>query len=214
VFIQFLLTVIAAAILYANGERAADSALRFGARLAGEHGEAAVRLSGQAIRGVAMGIVVTALVQSLIAATGLLIAGVPFIAVLTAFMLLLCVAQIGVLPVMVPAVIWLYWDGSPGWGTFLLVVTVIAATIDNVLRPFLIKKGADLPLLLIFIGVIGGIIGFGLIGIFVGPVLLAVSYTLLDAWLGMGTSAKLAAQAAAPAGDASRKKTGGRATSD
>jgi predicted PurR-regulated permease PerM len=182
-FIQFLLTIIAAAVLYAHGEGAADWALRFGARLGGKQGEAAVRLSGQAIRGVALGVVVTALVQSIVGGIGLFIAGVPFATVLTALMFLLAVAQIGAAPVLVIPVIWLYWSGSPGWGTFLLVVTVIASTLDNFLRPFLIKKGADLPLLLIFIGVIGGLIAFGLIGIFVGPVVLAVTHTLLNAWL-------------------------------
>jgi predicted PurR-regulated permease PerM len=79
--------------------------------------------------------------------------------------------------------VWLYWSGQTGWGTFLLVITIITATIDNFIRPILIKRGADLPLLLIFIGVIGGLIGFGLIGIFVGPVVLAVTYTLFLAWL-------------------------------
>jgi len=78
---------------------------------------------------------------------------------------------------------WLYWNGSTGWGTFLLVVTVIVATLDNVLRPILIKKGADLPLLLIFVGVIGGLVAFGLIGIFIGPVVLAVAHTLVNAWM-------------------------------
>ena len=150
---------------------------------AAAHGERAVRLSGQAIRGVALGVVVTAFVQSLIGGIGLAIAGVPFAAVLTAVMFLLAVAQIGAVPVLIVPVIWLYWSGDAGWGTFLLVVTVIAGTLDNVLRPFLIKKGADLPLLLIFLGVIGGLIAFGLIGIFVGPLVLAVTYTLLSAWL-------------------------------
>jgi predicted PurR-regulated permease PerM len=183
VFLQFLLTVIASAVFYAYGEEAADFALRFGRRLAGEQGHKVVVLSGQAIRGVAMGVVVTALVQSLIGGLGLLIAGVPFAAVLTAVMFLLAVAQIGAVPVLVIPVIWLYWTGAYGWGTFLLVVTIIAGTLDNVLRPILIKKGADLPLLLIFIGVIGGLIAFGLIGIFVGPLVLAVTYTLLNAWM-------------------------------
>jgi predicted PurR-regulated permease PerM len=186
VFIQFLLTLIIAAILYAGGENAAAWARRFGKRLAGRRGEQMVVLSGQAIRGVALGVVVTALVQALIGGIGLLIAGVPFAAVLTALMFLLAVAQIGAAPVMTVAVIWLYWSGSPGWGTFLLVVTVIVGTLDNFLRPILIKKGADLPLLLIFAGVIGGLIGFGLIGIFVGPMVLAVTFTLLRAWIEEG----------------------------
>jgi predicted PurR-regulated permease PerM len=183
VFVQFLLTVVIAAILYAEGEHAATWMRRFGARLAGRRGEQMVVLSGQAIRGVALGVVVTALVQALIGGIGLAIARVPFATVLTAVMFMLAVAQIGAAPVMVVAVIWLYWTGSVGWGTFLLVVTVIVGTLDNFLRPVLIKRGADLPILLIFAGVIGGLIGFGLIGIFVGPMVLAVTYTLLRAWI-------------------------------
>lgn len=182
-FLQFLLTVIAAAVLYAGGEGAAAWALRFGRRLGGEAGENAIRLSGQAIRGVAMGVVVTAAVQTLIGSLGLLIAGVPFVALLSLVMFLAAVAQIGAALPLACAVGWLYWSGSPGWGTFLLVVTIVVATLDNVLRPILIKMGADLPLLLIFIGVIGGLIAFGLIGIFVGPVVLAVTHTLMGAWM-------------------------------
>jgi predicted PurR-regulated permease PerM len=183
-FLQFVLTIIAAALLYADGETAADWALRFGARLGGERGENAVRLSGQAIRGVARGVVVTAVVQALIGGIGLAIAGVPFAALLTAIMFLLAVAQIGAVPILVLATIWLFWNDSPGWGTFLIVVTVIAGALDNVLRPLLIKQGAaDLPLLLIFIGVIGGLVAFGLIGIFIGPLVLAVAHTLVRAWL-------------------------------
>jgi predicted PurR-regulated permease PerM len=190
VFIQFLLTVLIAAILYAQGEGAASWVKRFSARLAGRRGEQLVVLSGQAIRGVALGVVVTALIQAMIGAFGLVVARVPFAAVLTAVMFMCTVAQIGPLPVLVPAIVWLYWSGSPAWGTFLLVVSLVAATVDNFIRPFLIRKGADLPLLLIFAGVIGGLIGFGLIGIFVGPVVLAVTYTLLRAWIEDGDAGR------------------------
>ena len=189
ILVQLVLTVIATAVLYIHGERAADAALRLGTRLAGEQGEAAVRLAAQAIRGVALGVVVTALLQALIGGAGLAIAGVPLATLLTALMFLLAVAQIGAAIVLLVPVIWLYWSGAAGWGTFLLVVMVITATIDNVVRPILIRKGADLPLLLVFVGVIGGLVAFGLVGIFVGPVVLAVSYTLLRAWLGMDPEA-------------------------
>jgi predicted PurR-regulated permease PerM len=184
-FLQFLLTVVACAVLYAEGERAAQYALRFGARLAGQQGEDAIVLSARAIRGVALGVVVTSLIQALIAAAGLFIARVPLATLLTALVFLLSVAQVGGALVLLIPVVWLYWGGHSGWGTFLLVVMIITATIDNFIRPVLIRRGADLPLLLIFVGVIGGLISFGLIGIFVGPVVLAVCYTLLRAWLGL-----------------------------
>ncbi len=183
-FVQLVLTVVAAAVLYGYGEGAADWALRFGQRLGGQHGEAAVRLSAQTIRSVGRGVIVTALVQTMVGGIGLWLASVPFAAVLTALMFFLAVAQIGAALVLLGPVAWLYWSGSPGWGTFLLVVTIIAATLDNVLRPILIKQGAaDIPLLLIFVGVIGGLIAFGLIGIFIGPLVLAVTHTLMRVWL-------------------------------
>lgn len=186
VFAQFLLTVVLSALLYADGEAWALWMLRFSTRLAPVRGETAVRLAGQAIRGVALGVVVTALAQSILGGIGLAMAGIPFAAVLTAVMFMLCIAQLGPVLVLVPAVAWLYWIDSTGWATFLLVWTLFVGTIDNVLRPFLIKQGADLPLLLIFAGVIGGLLSFGLVGIFVGPVLLAVAYTLIDAWVNDG----------------------------
>ena len=183
VSVQFLLTVVICAILYATGEDAAQWVRRFGRRLAGERGDNVVRLAGQAIRGVALGVVVTAVVQSLLGGIGLAVAGVPFVAVLTAIMFMLALAQIGAVPVLLCALAWLWWKDATGWFFALLVWTAIVGSLDNVLRPILIRKGADLPLLLIFAGVIGGLFAFGLLGLFVGPVILAVSYTLLDAWV-------------------------------
>ena len=180
---QFLLTVVIAAIMYLHGEKAASMVLRFGRRLAGDRGETVILLAGRAIRGVALGVVVTALVQSLLGGIGLAICGVPFAVLLSGVMFILCIAQLGPALVLAPAVIWLYWSGDAFWGTVLLVWSVVVVTMDNLLRPILIRRGADLPLLLIFAGVIGGLVALGLIGIFVGPVVLAVTYTLLIAWI-------------------------------
>jgi predicted PurR-regulated permease PerM len=202
VTIQFLLTVIISAILYMSGEDTARWILRFGRRLAGERGDHVVRLAGQAIRGVALGVVVTALVQSVLGGIGLAIAGVPFAAALTAAMFMLALAQIGPLPVLLGGLAWLWWQDATGWFVALLIWTIIVGSLDNILRPILIKKGADLPLLLIFAGVIGGLFAFGLLGLFVGPVLLAVAYTLLDAWV------KEASDADAPEGGAPARPAG------
>jgi predicted PurR-regulated permease PerM len=187
-FVQFMLTVIICAILYAGGEPAADSIRRFFRRLAGHRGEDVTVLAARAIRGVALGVVVTAVVQSLLGGIGLAVAGVPAAAVLTAIMFMLCIAQLGPALILIPAVIWLYWSGQTLWGTVLLFFAIVAMTLDNFLRPILIRKGADLPLLLIFTGVIGGLIAFGIIGLFIGPVVLAVTYTLLGAWVDSGES--------------------------
>jgi predicted PurR-regulated permease PerM len=181
--LQFLLTVVIAAILYAQGEIVREGILSFARRLAGQQGEDVAVLAGKAVRGIVLGVVVTALIQVAVGGIGLFLAGVPAAALLTAVMAILCLAQLGPILVLIPAIIWLYWSGQPVWGTVLLVFSVPAATIDNFIRPFLIKKGADLPLLLIFAGVIGGLIAFGIIGLFIGPVVLAISYTLLKTWV-------------------------------
>jgi predicted PurR-regulated permease PerM len=183
VFAHFLLTIAFAAVMYAGGERAAAATLRFGHRLGDERGEMAVRLAGQAIRSVALGVVVTAMAQSVLGGIGLAIVGVPFAAVLTALMFMLCLAQVGPAPVLIPAVGWMYYSGATLWATVLLAFTIVDMTMDSVLRPMLIRRGADLPMLLILAGVIGGLIAFGLLGIFVGPTVLAIAYTLLNAWM-------------------------------
>ena len=180
---DFLLTVILAAAMYAKGEVATQRLVRFGQRLAGSGGESAVFLAGQTIRGVALGVVATAFAQAVFGGLGLMIVRVPFAGVLTAVMLFLSIAQIGVVPVLGSVVAWLYWTGESGLGTLMLIWTIVAGTIDNFLRPILIRRGADLPLLLVFAGVVGGLFAFGLIGIFVGPVILAVADALLKAWI-------------------------------
>ena len=183
VFVQFLLTLILTAVLYMQGENWAAWLRSFGRQLASGYGENAVLLAGQAIRGVALGVVVTAAVQSALGGLGLALAGVPFAGGLTALMFMLCIAQLGPILVMLPATGWLFWSGETGWGSVMLVWSIIVGTMDNFLRPYLIRQGADLPLMLIFAGVVGGLLSFGLLGLFVGPVLLAVGYTLLDAWV-------------------------------
>ena len=184
VLVQFMLIVALSAILYAGGESWAAWVRRFGRRLADDQGDRMVVLAGQAIRGVALGVVVTALVQSVLGGIGLAIAGVPFVAPLTAIMFALCIAQLGPILVLLSATAWAFYSLGAGWGIFLLVWSLVVGLMDNFLRPVLIRRGADLPLLLIFAGVVGGLVAFGIVGIFVGPVVLAVAYTLLDNWVG------------------------------
>ena len=181
--LQLMLTVAISAILYATGETAGQAVLRFARRLAGHRGEDTALLAAASIRGVALGVVVTAVAQSVLGGIGLAVVGVPAVALLSAVMFLLAIAQIGVIPVLAPAVIWLFWSGDTGWAIVLAIWTAFVGTLDNFLRPWLIKKGANLPILLIFAGVVGGLIAFGLVGIFIGPVVLAVTYTLLGAWM-------------------------------
>lgn len=184
--VQFLLTVIVAAILYANGEIAARGADRFARRLVGPRGESMLHLAAQAIRAVALGVVVTALVQSGLAGIGLAIAGVPFVTILTALMFILGIAQVGAGPVLIAATVWVYAKSGAVWGSVFLVWAIFCGALDNFMRPLLIRHGADLPLLLIFAGVIGGLIAFGVTGLFIGPVVLAVTYALLVDWVSEG----------------------------
>jgi predicted PurR-regulated permease PerM len=179
-----LLTIAIVALLYAKGEAAADWCRSFGRRLADERGDKAVVLAGQAIRGVALGVVVTALAQTFCTAVALAVVGIPNAGVLAGVALFLCIAQLGPGLVILPAVIWLFATGQTVSGIVLTAIGIPILLMDNVLRPILIRRGADLPFLLILAGVIGGLLAFGMLGLFVGPVILAVTFTLLQNWIG------------------------------
>jgi predicted PurR-regulated permease PerM len=181
--LHFLLSIGIAAVLYAYGEKTAEGIRKFARRLAGQSGDDVAVLSAKAIRGVALGIVVTALVQSALGGIGLFLAGVPAAVLLTAVMLMLCIAQVGPGLVLIPAAIWLFYSGHTLAGSLFSVWAILVGAMDNFLRPVLIRKGVELPMLLIITGVIGGLISFGIIGLFIGPVILAVTFTLLRAWV-------------------------------
>lgn len=181
--LHFLITLIIAAVLYLKGEAAAAAVNEFARRIAGIRGEESVRLAGQAIRAVAMGVVASALLLAAFTWAGLMAAGIPGATLLTAISFMLAIAQLGTVPVLLCASLWLYWSGDIGWAAVLVVWSCLASALDHFLRPFLIKKSGNLSLILVFPGVIGGLISFGFIGIFVGPVVLAVAYTLLAAWV-------------------------------
>ena len=180
---HFLLTVIISAILYATGETEANGVRAFARRVAGERGDAAVILAGQSVQSVALGVVVTALVQTALVGLGFWVAGIPHPGLLTAIVFVLCIAQLGPFPVLIPAMIWMFAHASGVWATAFLIYCIPVGILDNFLRPILISRGVELPLILIIAGVIGGLIAFGVIGLFIGPVILAVTYSSLGVWV-------------------------------
>jgi predicted PurR-regulated permease PerM len=179
--IHLVLTVVIAGILYTQGEAVANRMVRFATRIAAERGAAAVRLSALSIRAVALGIVVTAAVQAALGGLGLYVAGVPGAGMLTVLILILCLAQIGPALPLIGAAVWLFYHDEHIATIVLAVWTLLIMMLDKVLRPLLIKRGVDLSLLLILTGVLGGVIAFGIVGLFIGPMILAVTFTLLQA---------------------------------
>jgi predicted PurR-regulated permease PerM len=181
--IHMLITLIISGILYSRGEAAGSFVVRFATRIAGQRGAGAIKLAGLAIRAVALGIVVTAVTQSALGGIGLFVAGVPAAGVITAVMLMLCLAQIGPLLPLLGGVAWLFWHGSHVAAALLLVWSLMIAMLDNFLRPLLIQRGVNLSMLLILSGVLGGMFAFGIVGLFIGPVILAVTSAILNAWI-------------------------------
>ena len=128
--------------------------------------------------------------QTALGALGLLVSGVPYVAVLAALMFICCIVQIGPTLVLLGGIGWLWYTGDHGWAIALGVWSAFVGTLDNFIRPALIKRGADLPFLLILAGVLGGLLTFGIVGLFIGPVVLAITYRLLEAWIAEGEPPK------------------------
>lgn len=184
--VQLLIALAVAGMFWFSGDDIIAAMTDAAERLGGAVAAAAIGLAGGAIRGVAYGVVGTAVIQGVLMAIGLAIAGVPGAAALGFLAMLFSVSQVlGPLTVVMwaGASWWLYDGGSLGWAIFMaLWGAIFVSTSDNFLRPILISRGMDMPLPLILVGVFGGFVAFGFLGLFIGPTLLAVAFSLLQAW--------------------------------
>jgi predicted PurR-regulated permease PerM len=181
--LMFLLALFVAFFFYVYGEPIAARVSLLLHRIAGVQAERLIAVTGATVRGVVYGILGTAVVQGILTALGLWLSGVPRPVLLGTVAGLLAVLPIGAPLVWIPAALWLLGSGHVSWGIFLAIYGVGAISgADSLIRPWFISRGAQLPFLLTVLGVLGGAVAFGLLGIFLGPVLLGIGFTLVNEW--------------------------------
>jgi predicted PurR-regulated permease PerM len=181
--IQLTLSVLVAFFLYRDGEALAARLTASVSRLGGERGGRLLGVAANTMRGVVYGIIGTAIAQGVVAGIGFLIAGVPAAPLLGLVTFFLSPVPIGPPLVWLPAAIWLFYKGSTGWAIFMVIWGVVAvSSVDNVIKPLIISRGSNLPFILVMLGVLGGVVAFGFIGVFLGPTLLAIGFALLQDW--------------------------------
>jgi len=181
--LQLMLVVLIAFFFYRDGRILGQRLLRLAGKIGGEFGERLLGLAQGTIMGVMVGIVGTASTQGFFALVGFLIAGVPAALLLAAAVFFLSMIPVGPPLIWGGAAWWLYDQGQTGWAIFMLVYGfAVISSIDNLVRPLLISHTASLPILLVALGVFGGVLAFGFVGIFLGPVILALALTLADNW--------------------------------
>jgi predicted PurR-regulated permease PerM len=182
--LQLALSIFIAFFFFRDGELVVSRLRRASERIAGERGFQLAMVAAATVRGVVLGILGTALVQGVLAGVGFWLAGMKAAPLLGLLTFLFSPVPVGPPLVWVPAGLWLINSGQTGWGLFVLAWgALVVSTIDNVIKPLIISRGSDLPFVLVLLGVLGGAVAFGFIGIFVGPVLLAVGYALLQVWI-------------------------------
>ncbi len=181
--LQLVLAIIISAVLLANAESGHRLALAISKRFFGERGAEFELMSEATIRGVATGVLGVAIIQSLLAGLGFFVAGVPGAALLTLLCFFLAVIQIGPSLIVLPVTIYVFSTHDTLFSLVFMVWAIFVGLIDNVLKPFLIGMGSSIPTVIIFIGAIGGMIFSGVIGLFVGAVVLALGYELFRAWV-------------------------------
>jgi predicted PurR-regulated permease PerM len=182
----FVGSVIVAGIMLAYADGSGAFTLRFARRLAGDKGEGLVHAAGSTIRSVFRGILGIAFIQSVLAGLGFLVAGIPGAGLWTFLCFIFCVVQIGTPPVMFPAAIYLWFTADTMTAILFTAWTVFVGISDNLLRPILLGRGAEAPLLVVLLGAIGGFIAMGVVGLFVGAVILTLGYKLFMTWLDAG----------------------------
>jgi predicted PurR-regulated permease PerM len=187
--LQFVLAILISGAFLANAEAAGRLTRGVAKRLAGERGLEFARIAEQTVRSVASGILGVALIQALLAGLGFLMAGVPAAGLLTVVCVIFGVIQLGVVIVLIPVVIYLFSTADTVTAVGFLIWALLVAPLDNILKPLLLGRGVDVPILVIFVGAIGGFLNAGIIGLFLGAVVLALGYKLFLAWLAQGSTA-------------------------
>ena len=181
--VMFALSIVIAGVLLSYGDRATDAARRIARRLVPERGDELVELTGNTVQSVTRGILGVALIQAVLSGVGLLVAGVPAAGLWVLLILLLAVVQIPTLLLLGPIIVYVFATGSTMVAVLFAIWSIAVGLSDNVLKPMLLGRGVDVPMLVIFLGAIGGFILQGIVGLFVGAVVLAVGFTLFKAWI-------------------------------
>nr|WP_198399776.1 AI-2E family transporter [Bradyrhizobium yuanmingense] len=187
--LQFLLSVIVAGFLLPHGAQLVAALRGFLLRVVPGRSEHFLELAGATIRAVAQGIIGVAILQALLAGIGFKLAEIPSAGLLAVVVLLLSIVQIGAGPVLFPVLVWIWVDKDVTVALLLTVYLVVVGLLDNVLKPLLMGRGLTTPTLVILIGVIGGTLAHGIIGLFIGPIILSVAWELATAWTGIDRAA-------------------------
>ena len=181
--LQFALSIIIAGVLMANAKGGGKLARELFVSLAGRRGDDFAHISTITIRNVVKGILGVALIQGLLAGMGFMIAGVPGAGVWAFLCIFLAIIQIGIAPVVIPVIIYMFYNADTLTAALLMVWLILVMLSDNFLKPVLLGRGAPVPMLVIFLGSIGGFISMGFIGLFIGAVVLSLGFKLFQAWL-------------------------------
>ncbi len=181
--LQFAGAIVVAGVMLAYSERLTKAVRRLAERVAGPRGAHFLAIAGSTIRNVSQGVIGIALLQAALLGVGMLVAGVPLAGPITFVALVLAIVQVGPNPVMIPVIIWVWSTMPAGTAALYTVYTMPLLLLDNVLRPVVMARGLQTPMVIIVAGVICGTLAGGLVGLFVGPVVLAVAYDLVAVWL-------------------------------
>ncbi len=199
--LQFIIAIIVAGVLLAHSESAGEFARAAAVRLADEKGEEFAKLAEAIVRSVTKGILGVALIQAILAGIGFMVMGIPGAGLLALLCLLLSTVQIGIVPITLPILIYVFSTADTVPAVLFLIWSIIVGSLDNVLKPILLGRGVDVPMAVIFVGAIGGFITSGIIGLFVGAVVLVLGYKLLLAWVYDRSEGPMADSGAVDAGE-------------
>lgn len=181
--LKFILSVALAGFLFPYGSQLVAAGRGFLYRIVPEKSEHFLELAGTTIRAVSQGVIGIAIIQSLLAGLGFKLAGIPGAGLLAFVVMILAIVQIGAVIVLVPVIIWIWTVKDFNTALLLTVFLCIVGAIDNVLKPLVMGRGLTTPMLVIFIGVIGGTLAHGIVGLFIGPIILSVAWELTVAWI-------------------------------